>query len=276
MPEQLFQSTPAPRQIIRSGESVTGGPIHFIGKDMWVKLAGGDLPGSITVMEDVSPPHQAQQATHIRAPGERRFRVRRSRGCQNRPRPTLPLPTRAATGSPPWFALLPRWVITRVKIYRGLFGNIFHLASAQIHFQLHFNFNNVIWNPTEEYRRVLKEVFNRKEPSEETRRRWKAISGKEELTDDSLSFSNGYFYLFSRFLGSPGLDFTGYAREDGTLVADLSEELCQKIADFLEKNGPFTAEQLPPKWRNKVDSNAKALMDMIPIFRYSGGIAGSN
>ena len=57
MPEQLFQSTPAPRQIIRSGESVTGGPIHFIGKDMWVKLAGGDLPGSITVMEDVSPPH---------------------------------------------------------------------------------------------------------------------------------------------------------------------------------------------------------------------------
>jgi quercetin dioxygenase-like cupin family protein len=57
MPEQLFQSTPATRQIIRSGESVTGGPIHFIGKDMWVKLAGGDLPDSITVMEDVSPPH---------------------------------------------------------------------------------------------------------------------------------------------------------------------------------------------------------------------------
>jgi quercetin dioxygenase-like cupin family protein len=56
MPEQLFQSTPAPRQIIRSGESVTGGPIHFVGKDMWVKLAGGDLPGSVTVMEDVSPP----------------------------------------------------------------------------------------------------------------------------------------------------------------------------------------------------------------------------
>jgi quercetin dioxygenase-like cupin family protein len=57
MPEQLFQATPAPRQIIRSGESVTGGPIRFIGKDIWVKLAGGNLPGSITVMEDVSPPH---------------------------------------------------------------------------------------------------------------------------------------------------------------------------------------------------------------------------
>jgi hypothetical protein len=25
---------------------------------MWVKLAGGDLPGSITVMEDVTPPHR--------------------------------------------------------------------------------------------------------------------------------------------------------------------------------------------------------------------------
>ena len=57
MPEQPFQSAPALQRIIRSGESVTGGPIHFIGKDMWVKLAGGDLPGSITVMEDVTPPH---------------------------------------------------------------------------------------------------------------------------------------------------------------------------------------------------------------------------
>ena len=56
MPEQPFQSAPAPQGIIRSGESVTGGPIHFIRKDTWVKLAGGDLPGSITVTEDVTPP----------------------------------------------------------------------------------------------------------------------------------------------------------------------------------------------------------------------------
>jgi quercetin dioxygenase-like cupin family protein len=55
MPEHL--SNPRPRQgIIRSGESATGGPIHFIGKDTWVKLAGGDQPGSITVIEDVTPP----------------------------------------------------------------------------------------------------------------------------------------------------------------------------------------------------------------------------
>ena len=56
MPEQPLQSAPAPQQIIRTGESVTGGPIHFIGKDMWVKLAGGNRPGSITVLEDVTPP----------------------------------------------------------------------------------------------------------------------------------------------------------------------------------------------------------------------------
>lgn len=44
------------QQIVRAGESVTGEPLRFIGKAMWVKLAGGDLPGSITVMEDNSPP----------------------------------------------------------------------------------------------------------------------------------------------------------------------------------------------------------------------------
>jgi quercetin dioxygenase-like cupin family protein len=56
MPEKPLQSALAPQQIIRSGKSVTGGPIHFIGKDMWVKLAGGNQPGSITVLEDVTPP----------------------------------------------------------------------------------------------------------------------------------------------------------------------------------------------------------------------------
>ena len=49
MREQPFQSATVSQGVIRSGESVTGGPIHFIGKDTWVKLAGGDLPGSITV-----------------------------------------------------------------------------------------------------------------------------------------------------------------------------------------------------------------------------------
>jgi len=54
MSEQPSASTP--QQIVHSGESVTGDPIRFIGKEMLVKLAGGGLPDSITVMEDVSPP----------------------------------------------------------------------------------------------------------------------------------------------------------------------------------------------------------------------------
>ena len=65
MPEQPSQSAPAPQQIIRSGESVTGGPIHFIGKDVWVKLAGGDLPGSLTVMEDLLRHSMARPSMHI-------------------------------------------------------------------------------------------------------------------------------------------------------------------------------------------------------------------
>ena len=65
MPEQPSQSAPAPQQIIRSGESVTGGPIHFIGKDVWVKLAGGDLPGSLTVMEDLLRHTMARPSMHI-------------------------------------------------------------------------------------------------------------------------------------------------------------------------------------------------------------------
>jgi hypothetical protein len=48
MREQPFQSPPASRRIIRSGESVAGGPIQFIGKDVWVKHAGGDLPEALS------------------------------------------------------------------------------------------------------------------------------------------------------------------------------------------------------------------------------------
>lgn len=42
--------------VVRAGASVLGSPLRFIGKEMWVKLAGGDQEGSITVIEDVSPP----------------------------------------------------------------------------------------------------------------------------------------------------------------------------------------------------------------------------
>lgn len=42
--------------LVRAGESVSGSPLRFIGKEMFVKLAGGTREGSITVIEDVSPP----------------------------------------------------------------------------------------------------------------------------------------------------------------------------------------------------------------------------
>ena len=54
MPEETLAST-APRSIVRSGESLTGSPIRFIGKEMFLKLADDGTAGSITVLEDVSP-----------------------------------------------------------------------------------------------------------------------------------------------------------------------------------------------------------------------------
>jgi quercetin dioxygenase-like cupin family protein len=43
--------------IVRAGESLTGGPIRFIGKETFVKLAAGSAASPVTVLEDVSPPH---------------------------------------------------------------------------------------------------------------------------------------------------------------------------------------------------------------------------
>jgi mannose-6-phosphate isomerase-like protein (cupin superfamily) len=43
--------------VIRAGQSLTGSPIRFIGKETFVKLAAGDSACPITVLEDVSPPH---------------------------------------------------------------------------------------------------------------------------------------------------------------------------------------------------------------------------
>ncbi len=44
-----------PDCVVRAGASVTGEPIRFIGKEMLLKLAS-DGNGSITILEDVSPP----------------------------------------------------------------------------------------------------------------------------------------------------------------------------------------------------------------------------
>jgi quercetin dioxygenase-like cupin family protein len=42
--------------LVRSGESVTGAPIRFIGKETFVKLAAGTHAAPISIFEDVSPP----------------------------------------------------------------------------------------------------------------------------------------------------------------------------------------------------------------------------
>jgi quercetin dioxygenase-like cupin family protein len=43
--------------VVRAGESLTGSPIRFIGKETFLKLAAGEGAGSISVLEDTSPPH---------------------------------------------------------------------------------------------------------------------------------------------------------------------------------------------------------------------------
>jgi quercetin dioxygenase-like cupin family protein len=42
--------------LVRSGESLTGAPIRFVGKETFVKLAAGAHPAPISILEDVSPP----------------------------------------------------------------------------------------------------------------------------------------------------------------------------------------------------------------------------
>lgn len=49
-------SPSAPQQaVVRSGESLTGAPIRFVGKETFVKLAAGSGQCPISILEDVSP-----------------------------------------------------------------------------------------------------------------------------------------------------------------------------------------------------------------------------
>lgn len=43
--------------VVRAGESTTGEPIRFIGKETFVKLAAGSGAAPISILEDVSPAH---------------------------------------------------------------------------------------------------------------------------------------------------------------------------------------------------------------------------
>ena len=47
----------APLSVLRSGESLTGAPLQFIGKHVWIKCAEEHAAGSLCILEDSSPPH---------------------------------------------------------------------------------------------------------------------------------------------------------------------------------------------------------------------------
>jgi quercetin dioxygenase-like cupin family protein len=53
------RTAPPARQqlVVRTGESQTGSPIRFVGKETFVKLAAGTAACPVSVLEDVSPPH---------------------------------------------------------------------------------------------------------------------------------------------------------------------------------------------------------------------------
>ncbi|MGH9511653.1 MAG: cupin domain-containing protein [Terriglobales bacterium] len=59
-PQIAIAGTTAPAQqqiVVRAGESQTGSPIRFVGKETFVKLSAGSAACPVSVLEDVSPPH---------------------------------------------------------------------------------------------------------------------------------------------------------------------------------------------------------------------------
>jgi quercetin dioxygenase-like cupin family protein len=50
-------SSSAQPPVVRSGKSLSGEPIRFVGKETFVKLASDSTANSITILEDVSPAH---------------------------------------------------------------------------------------------------------------------------------------------------------------------------------------------------------------------------
>lgn len=90
------------------------------------------------------------------------------------------------------------------------------------------------------------------DPSEEYYAALEAL-GREDAEDDpALGFSNCFFSLLAKFFGNLGIEFTGYMREDGALVADLNAELCREMADALE-NALRTVALLPEEWRDDLE-----------------------
>lgn len=57
MQSKMNSAAAGAQGIVLAGESVTGEPIRFVGKETFVKLAAGDGALPISILEDVSPAH---------------------------------------------------------------------------------------------------------------------------------------------------------------------------------------------------------------------------
>jgi hypothetical protein len=91
-----------------------------------------------------------------------------------------------------------------------------------------------------------------------------------------LRFSLSYFGLVARFFEEQaGIRLRAYETQHGGLAINWSNGYCRFLAFWLEMNGPPREEQLPPEWRGKGE-DGHGLTMLIPILRYSGGIAGND
>jgi hypothetical protein len=101
-------------------------------------------------------------------------------------------------------------------------------------------------------------------PRNPTKEYWEAFRarGIKDLGDGHLSFSAGHIYrLVEFFKKNAGISY----------AKGFTDEACRAMADWLEKNGPPTVEQLPREWRDSAEEFGKWLMKSIPFWRYSGG-----
>ena len=101
-------------------------------------------------------------------------------------------------------------------------------------------------------------------PRNPTTEYWEAFRarGIKDLGDGHLSFSTGHLYrLVEFFKKNAGISY----------AKGFTDEACRAMADWLEKNGPPTVEQLPREWRDSAEEFGKWLMKSIPFWRYSGG-----
>ena len=100
-------------------------------------------------------------------------------------------------------------------------------------------------------------------PRNPTEENWKAIRVIGVVEEEgALYFANMFLCLLVDFFEKNAGISSGYGLTDGT---------CKAMADWIEKNPPPTAQQLPEEWRPDVEGFGKWLKQSIPILRYAGG-----